>query len=181
VCVELNQVDRSAVFFGESAEDGEADGVITANAGGAGSAGEDRSDSLLDTTERVFDGKRIDGEIPEVGDAIFFERIEFQHGIPRANDGGLHANVARAETGAGSIGGAAVERHADDGDVELFRLRDVREAHEGGDAGEAGVLERVNGLRMREAESTGGFLFSHERGILGAGLGEVNVTTRNDT
>jgi hypothetical protein len=39
VCVELDQVDGTAVFFGDGAEDRKADGVVAAYAGGAGSSG----------------------------------------------------------------------------------------------------------------------------------------------
>src|ERR1700720_2460245 len=152
VGVELYQVDWAAVFFGDGAEDGEANGVVAAYGGGAGSGGQDGGEALLDAAESILDRQRIYGQIAEVGDAIFFERIEFQYGIPGANDCGLHADVTRAETRAWSIGGAAVEGDSDDRDVELFGLRDVREAHEGGYTGEAGVFEGVAGLRMGEAE-----------------------------
>ena len=175
VSVELDEVHGTAMFFGYGAEDGEADGVVAAYARGAGSGGENWREALLDAAEGVFDGERIDGEIAEVSDAVPGEGIEFEDWIPRANDGGLHADITRAETRAGTIRGAAVEGDADDGDVEFFGLRDVRKAHEGGDAGEPSVFERVNGLRMRQAEDARGLLFWHERGMLGAGYGEVNA------
>jgi len=152
------------VFFGDGTEDGEANGVVAAYAGGAGSGGQDGSEAQLDAAESIVDRQRIYGQVAEVGDAIFFEWIEFQYGIPWANDCGLHAHVARAETRAGAVGGAAVEGNSDNRDVELFGLRDVREAHEGGDAREAGGFERVDGLRMGEAEIASEFLLWHLRG-----------------
>ena len=164
VGVELNQVDGAAVFFRDSAKDREADGVVAAYAGGAGSGGEDRSDALLDAAEGVFDRERIYGEIAEVGDAIFFEGIEFQDRIPGTNDRGLHANVARAEARAGSIGGAAVEGHADDGDVEFFGLRDVREAHEGGDTPVKRAYSRAStGCGCGRRKARVGFCFGMNR------------------
>lgn len=149
--------------------------MIAAYAGGAGSGGKDWGEALLDATEGVFDGERIDREVAEVGDAIFFEGIDIQNGIPRADDGGLHSDVTRAEARPRSIGRAAVERDADDGDVEFLRLRDVRQTHEGGDAGEASVLQSVHRLRVRQVERAFCLLFWHERGILGAACGEVNA------
>jgi outer membrane protein assembly complex protein YaeT len=178
VGVELDKVDGPAVFFGDGAQDREADGVVAADAGGAGSGGEDRYDALLDATEGVFDGQRIDREVAKVCDAVFFERIEFQDGIPRPNDCRLYSHVARAETRTGAIGGAAVKRDADDGDVQFFRFRDVRETHKGGYAGEARVLEGVNGFRMRQTKDASGL--GHEVRILVSenGRSQRDVDTR---
>ena len=131
--------------------------MIAANADAACAGFEDWSDSLLDALEGVFDGERIDGEVAEVGDAIFREGIYVEDGIPRADDGGLNANVAGTEARAGTISGAAVEGDSDERNVEFFGLSDVRKAHEGGDAGEAGVAEGVEGLRMGQVEGAAGF------------------------
>ena len=156
VGVELDEGDR-AVFFCYGAEDGEADGMIAANANAAGSGLEDWSDSLLDALEGVFDGERIYGEIAEVGDAKFGEGIYVENGIPRADDRRLNANVAGTEARAGTISGAAVEGDSDERNVEFFGLGDVREAHERRDAGKAGVAEGVEGLRMGQVEGAAGF------------------------
>ena len=107
--------------------------------------------------KRVFDGKRIYGEIAKVGDAILGEGIYMEDGIPRTNDGGLDADIARAETRAGAVGCPAVEGDADEGEVELGGIGNVREAHESGDAGETGVGEGVERLGMRQAEGAAGF------------------------
>ena len=178
VGVELDEGHRAAVFFRDSAKNRQADGVVAAYAGGAGSGGQDRSDALLDAAEGVFNRERIYGEVAEVGDAIFFEGIQFEDRIPGTDDRGLDSDVARAEARAGSIGCAAVEGHANDGNVEFFGLRDVRETHEGGDTREARVFQGVDGLRMREAVGTSGLLFWHEPGMLGAECGEVNARRR---
>jgi hypothetical protein len=112
VGVELDEGD-GAVLFGNGAEDGEADGVVAADADAADSSLEKRSDSLFNAEKSVFDGEGIYREIAEIGDAIFGEGIDVEYRIPGANDGGLYANVARAEARAGAIGGATVERDAD--------------------------------------------------------------------
>lgn len=148
VSVELDERD-GAVLFGDGAEDGETDGVIATDADAADAGLKKGSDSLLDAGEGVFDGKRIDGEIAEVGNAIFGEGIYVEDGVPGADDGGLDADVARAEAGAGAIRCAAVKGDTDEGDLEFFGLGDVREAHEGGDASEPRILEGVERLGMR--------------------------------
>jgi len=155
VSVELDERD-GAVLFGDGAKDGETDGVIAAHANAADAGLEKRSDSLLDAEEGVFDGKRVYGKIAEVGYAIFGEGIYVEDGVPGADDGGLDADVARTEARAGAIGGAAVERDADEGDLELFGLWDVREAHEGGDAGEASILQSVEGVGMWQPKLAAG-------------------------
>src|SRR5450755_3839083 len=147
VRVELDQIDRAALFFRNGAEDRKADAMVAAYAGSARSGGQERGEALLDAAEGVFDRKRIYGKIAEVGDAIFREGIHVQDWIPGADDRGLHSDVARAEARAGAVGSTAVERDADDGDVELFRLRDVRQAHEGWDTGKARVFKGVHRLR----------------------------------
>ena len=76
VSVELDQADGPAVLFGDGAKDGKADRVIAADADGARSGVENGGDSLLDTAERVFDGKRIDGEVAEIRDAVFGKGIQ---------------------------------------------------------------------------------------------------------
>ncbi len=123
--------------------------MFAADADAARASLQDGSNSLFDALKRVFDGNRIYGEIAKVGDAKFGEGSYMEDGIPGANDGGLDANIARAETRAGAIGCAAVEGDADEGEVELGGVGNVREAHEGGDAGETGVGEGVERLGMR--------------------------------
>jgi len=54
----------------------------------------------------------------------------------------LGADLARPEPGARPIRRAAVERDADDGDVEAARIFDMRQPHEGRWLREAGRFER---------------------------------------
>jgi FtsP/CotA-like multicopper oxidase with cupredoxin domain len=172
VGVELDQADGS-VLFGYSPQDGQADRVIATNAQAANSGVENGRDSLLDAAKGVFDGKGIDREIAEIGDAELGEGIQLQNGIPGTDDRGLGAHIARTETRTGAIGGAAVKRHADYGDVQLFGLGNVRETQESGDAGEAGVREGIGGLRMRQTKRAAGL--RHGAGILVSGSSEVNA------
>ena len=69
--------------------------------------------------------------------------------------------MARPETRAGAVGGAAVKGHADQRDFQLLGLGNVRKTHEGGDAGEARVLEGVGGLGVWETKRAAGL--GHDR------------------
>lgn len=125
VRVELNERD-GAVFSCDRAKNGEADGVIAAHANTTHAGFENRSDALLDTEKGIFNGKRIDGEIAEIGDAVLREGIHVKDGVPWADDRGLRPDISRPEARAGAIGGAPVERDAEESEVEFFGLRDVR-------------------------------------------------------
>jgi hypothetical protein len=69
----------------------------------------------------------------------------------------LRTDISRPEARAGAIGGAAIEGHANESDLEFFGLGDVRQAHEGRDAGEASVGEGIKRLGMRQAKGAAGF------------------------
>ena len=131
--------------------------MIASYADATRSGFENRCDSLLDTSERVFDRERIYREIAEVGDAIFREGIDVEHRIPGTDNRGLYTDVARAEARAGAVGCASVERDANQGDIQFFGLSNVRKAHEGMDAGEAGEAKSVERLRMGQAKGAAGF------------------------
>ena len=174
VSVELNQIDRAAVIFADGAKNRKTDGVVATDTGGARSGNKDRCDSALDAAKGVFDRKRIHRQVAEIGDAIFFKRVELENWIPWTNDRGLNADVARTEARTRAVRSAAVEGDPNDGDFEFFGLRDVRQAAKRGDAGEAGVFEGVYGLGMRELEGALGFFLGHEPEMLGVERGEVN-------
>lgn len=75
-----------------------------------------------------------------------------QHGIPGADNRRLGADVARPEARTRAIRCAAIEGNADEGDIQLFGLGNVRQTHEGGNAGEAGVRKGIEGLWMWQAK-----------------------------
>jgi hypothetical protein len=131
--------------------------VIASNANTTDTGLKKRSNSLLDTKKSVLDGKRIHREIAKIGDTVLGEWIHVQDGVPRANDGGLSADISRSEARAGAIRGAAIEGHANESDLEFCGLGDVRQAHEGRDTGEAGEGEGIKRLGMRQAKGAAGF------------------------
>jgi hypothetical protein len=99
---------------------------------------------LGDALESVLNRQRIDGEIAKVADSPFFEWVDIQHGIPRANDRRLITNVSRSEPRSRAIGSAAIVGNPDQGDVEFLGPGDVGQAHERGNPREARVDQRVN-------------------------------------
>ena len=145
------------MFFCDGAEDRQADGMIASDANATDTGLKKRSNSLLDAEKGVLDGKRIYGEIAKVCDAILLKRIYMKDGVPRTNDRGLRTDISRPEARAGAIGGAAIEGHANESDLEFCGLGDVRQAHEGRDAGEASVGEGIKRLGMRQAKGAAGF------------------------
>ena len=143
------------MLFGDRAEDGETDGVIATNTDAANAGLEKGSDPLLDAEKRVLDGEWVHRQIAKISDTIFCKRIQLQDGVPRADDCGLDADVAWPKARSRAIGGAAVKGDADDGDLKLLGLCDVREAHEGGYAREASILQSVERLGMWQTEAAG--------------------------
>ena len=158
VRVELDEM-HGAVLFCDSAKERKTDGVIAADTNAANTGFVKRRNSLLDAKKGVLDRKWIYGKIAEVGDAIFGKRIYTKYRIPRTNDGGLRADVARSEARAGPVGCAAVEGNTDESDFELVWIGDVGQAHESGDAGETRVRERIK--RLRVGQGIGAAWFRH--------------------
>src|SRR4029077_16971707 len=155
VRVELDERKR-AVFFCDGTQNREADGMVPAHTNTTHTGIEKRSNSLLNAEKSVFDGKRIHWEVAEIGDAVLLKRIHVKDGIPRANDRGLREDISWPEARAGAIRRAAIERNADESDLQFFGLSDVRQTHESGDAGEAGEGEGVKRLRVRQAKCPAG-------------------------
>ena len=156
VRVELDQ-RNGAVLFCNGAQNRQTDRVIAPYANAPHTSSQKRSDSLLDTKKRVLDGKRIHGEIPKVRDAKLGEGIHLQNRVPRPDDRGLRANMTRPKARAGPISCASIEGNADESDLELLVLGDVRQAHEGGYAGETGMAQSVERLGMRQTKGAAGF------------------------
>src|SRR6266436_1286741 len=146
--IELDQRNRS-MLFAHRAQDREADGMISSYANAAHTGSEERINSLLDPAKGVLDGKRIHRKVSEVRDTVLGKGVHIQHRIPGPNDCRLNADVSWAEAWTRAVGGATVEWHAYQRDLQFLGLSDVREAHERGYARETGVLEGVNRLGMR--------------------------------
>jgi hypothetical protein len=60
------------------------------------------------------------------------------------------ADFARTVARARPVGDAAIERHADQRDVETAKVLDVRQPHEGRDAGEARPHHRICEFRIAQ-------------------------------
>jgi hypothetical protein len=127
--------------------------VVSTHANATHTRFEKRRNSLLDTQKRVLDGKWIHWEIAKVSDSMLRKRIHVEHRVPRADNRGLHANMARPEARARTISCAPIKGDADDGYLQFLGLRDVGQSHKGRDTREAGEAKSVERLGVRQAES----------------------------
>ena len=80
---------------------------------------------------------RTEAHVADVGDAAEVERIDAEDMMRGAHQRGEVAHRARAVARADPIGGAAVEGHAGDTDVETGEVELMRRAQEGRDLGKA--------------------------------------------
>src|SRR5581483_7170719 len=108
-----------------------------------------------DTPVGVLDGQGVDREVPKIRDAPFFKRIDLEYGIPGPDHRRLHTDVSGAKARPGPVGGAAIEGNADERNIELFWVADMRQPHEGRNAGKARINQRIHRLRMRRSEFPG--------------------------
>ncbi len=134
------------------AQDWQADGVISSHANAAHSGLQKGRDSPLNSAEGIFNREGIHRKIAEIGDAVPGEGIYVQLRIPRPDYRRLSANVAWAEARPWAISGSAIERHADQGNVQLFRLGNMRQAHERSNARKPGISQRVGRFGMGQLE-----------------------------
>src|SRR5229473_8004606 len=141
--IELDERDRSKVSV-DRPQDRQEDGMIAPDADRPRTGAKHVAQLIGYAAIGVFNRERVDGEIAKISDTPLFERIDLQHRIPGADHGRLHANVARAETRTGAVGGASVEGNTNQGKVEVLGSRNVRQPHECGDAGETWVDQRVH-------------------------------------
>src|SRR5215468_804502 len=119
-------------------QDGQRDRMVAAHADGDDVGVEELANFLLDDLEGALDGNGHDVDVAVVGDAQPFEGRDALGMTVGANHGGLGADLAGAEARAGAVGGAAVERDAEQRHFEGTQLTAVGQAHEGGDPAEAG-------------------------------------------
>src|SRR2546422_7886548 len=134
------------------AQNRQADRVISSHANTAYPHLQKRGNSPLDAAEGVLYRKRIYRKIAEIGGAVFGEGIYVQYGIPRPDDRRLSAYVARAEARPRTISGSTIEWHANQSNIQLFRLHNMGQAHERWDARKPRITQRVGRLGMGQLE-----------------------------
>ena len=148
VCVELHESNRSVMLV-NGAQDRKQNRVIAADAYWAGSSAQHGIELLGDALVGVFNRERVDGEVAKIPDSPLLEGVDLKDRIPGADHSRLHANVAWPEAWAGAIGCASIEWHSDQRDVEFFCSGNMGQPHEGGNAGESWINQRVHRLGMR--------------------------------
>ncbi|MNY34059.1 hypothetical protein D3C86_1683710 [compost metagenome] len=133
----------------QCAQDRQGDGVVAAEGQGDDAVVEDFVVGSLDDANGLGHVEGIDWHIADIGHVQRIERGGAGGHVVRADHHRLGADLARAETGAGTQRGADIQRYADKADVQgafLIRGLDMRQAHHGGYAAETGHLIAAQGL-----------------------------------
>ena len=102
---------------GDRAQQRQRDGVVAAEGQQRGARSSRLARRALDRGDRLVDVERVDGDVAGVGDLLGGERRHVERRVVGPQQPRRLPDVRRAEAGAGPVGDAAVERHADDGDV----------------------------------------------------------------
>ena len=164
VPVEVDDPEVAAAEVrGDAAGGRVADGVVAAEHHGERPAGVDVRDGLGDLVERLLDVARDGEDVAQVGDGDRLAQVDAQLEAVRAVQRGDLADALWAEPGAGAVGGAAVERGAEHGDVVLaaaahvLQVRRLEERVDPGEvrqlaAGERGDAAVDDGVGARQAQ-----------------------------
>ena len=141
--VEVDDRDRAARPRG--AEVGERAGVIAADEDRDDARLDDRRDGLLDRGVRPLREAGHDRDVAEVDARQDLERLHVEVRVVRPEHDRRLADGVRPEPAADPVRHPGVERHPDEGDVDVLERPDVRQPGEGRRAGEPRGLERVLG------------------------------------
>ena len=115
----------------DGAEDRQRDQMIAADRERRGAGGMNLGEELLDPLQAVHQVDGIDRRVAQIGDAAELIGRDPADMVDLADEARHVPHFARPVAGAGPVGGAAVPGHADEGDVELGRVGDMGQAHEG--------------------------------------------------
>ena len=163
--VDMDHAERP--LGAERPQDRVGDDVVAADRERRDAALVEVADHRLDPAQRVGDVDRVDRHVADIRAGAERIRRDMRAVIDEPHQRGGLAHLARPEAGAGPVGGGAVERDADERDVDLARRLgrlEIGQPHEGRDAGEARHHHAGQGLVGLDApRAVGGILRSgHE-------------------
>src|SRR5262249_23092735 len=153
VRVELDERERS-VLFRERAQNRQRDGVVAAGDDRPRAGCGDCRNARLDRVVRLLDAYRRRVDVADVRDVQAIERRDLLEIVVRPDERRLRTDLARSEPRPATVRRSAVVRHADDRDIEAFRILDVRQPHERRRLREARSLERGAGLMCHAVHYT---------------------------
>jgi hypothetical protein len=136
---------------GHRPEEGERDGVVSAERQEVVRSAERPAGPLLDLADGLADVERVGHDVAGVGDLLGGERVDIERRMVGAEQPGGLPDGHRAESGAGTVRRAAVEGHADHRHVAPVDLVPAGEPGERGGPGEPGNrqgIERPDGGRL---------------------------------
>ncbi len=145
--IEMDHADRAVL--GDGAEDRQGDRMVAARRDRHDPGGVDRREDGFDLAMRALELERFfDPGIAEIGDPA--QRIGIDAGrlVDAPHQARLVADLARPVAGAGAVGHAAVERHADQPDIDPGEVLAIGRSHEGRDAGVTRPHHRIGEFRI---------------------------------
>ena len=126
--IHVDEGDGSVLLL-HRPEDGQRQGVVAAERQRDAVESEDAVKSPFDDAHRLFQIEGVDGHIADVGD---LERVEGRCArghVVGPQHAALRPDLARPVAGAGAVGGADVDGHADEAGIEPARRSLHRQAH----------------------------------------------------
>ena len=140
--VDVDHADRA--LGGDRAQDRQRDRVVAAGRQRHDPGGVHLAIEGGDLVERALEMERaLHPGVAEIGDPAELIGCDAARLIDLAHQRGLVADLARPVPGAGAVGHAAVEGHADQPDVDGGEILAVGRAHEGGEPGVARPRHRI--------------------------------------
>ena len=125
VAVEVDDADVAVHVRGQPADGGVADRVVAAEHDGHDALLRDVRHGLADLVERLLQVARDGEHVADVDDVELLAQVDARLVVVGAEQVGRAPDALRAEPGAGPVGGAGVQRHAEDGDLGVVDLVDV--------------------------------------------------------
>ena len=171
--IEVNDAELASIqILGDSPHGRKAKGMVSAKHDGQRATGIDVRDPLADLIERLFDVAGNGKHVAEIAHGNGFPKIHAEFEAIGSIQCRNFANALWAESCAGPIGCAAIERRSENGHIVLAAFAyvfDVRRFDKGVDPGEVGEFspaERGNPLSLMESapgrpnsSPTGDFFF----------------------
>ena len=148
MAVEMDDADGLRRAFGDAAHGGEADGMVATQDDRHRTAGEDMGAGARDLVEGLLDVRRDGEDVARIAKRHLFPQVHAQFVVVGGVERGDLADALWPEAGAGAVGGAAVERRAQHGGVEMADIGHVLRIgrlQEGVDAGIVGQFTAREG------------------------------------
>jgi len=130
VGIEVDEGDRPEPLPGHP-QQRIGNGMVAADRQQVPGPGQQVGRGRLDLVDSLLNVERVARDVARVSDLLRAERRYLQAGVPRAQQPGTLPDRGRPEPGTRTVGGAAVERDADNGHIAAPNLVSPRQQREG--------------------------------------------------